>query len=730
MYLNNKIINFSKSEIGKYNIDDDKDLTINFITSFIKECYKYKIYQSSLDIYNLLNDNLIKNLSNIKNYIHKNKNILKQNKLPNNNDDICLVTYIYDDYDTGWFEYISNIFDNIFVINYTNNIYYLKNCKLLKSTNFDTVDIDTLLLCNDLKYHFNKIVILEDYKQFNIITNNTLSNDINYIREYLSFDIKNNILVNQLININHETFTFNKPFYIFKSNNNHVIFNNSIQISKISKTYSGALIISNNIFENKISQKNIYQKFKKNTNFKIDQINTIEEYIFSYYENNLLDVKIKLGEVIPFLKDKYNIEIYNPISYNFLRKYSNLIKYNNFDYQFFNESIIINFSNNLDNDFILLMYFTQLANRFKKKLFIKWNHKIKLNEIIIDDFYYVNECNDNIKNYQIKKFEDFDSNLLLHEITYINTKKINVFSLENKKFLKNIFKVSWNNILHDEIIKIDNIFKNENILLLDLDKNNTELISKVIHFDTNDLFELNKCDYIQNNKYKDILLLYVLINTNHIIYDKLTDYYKFLVNDLTDFNKLLQNSHILYKEDDIIKFKKIDYGMSFDNLLITNLNDNYYLNYLNDSKFISKAFIIADDSSWNTYKFTFISNNTTLGKCLNTLINKSKEKFIIISLMKNIDINFFYYNILQKHQFYYDENILYFSRELFKITNGFNEDINIKYLFYDFCTRANMYNYHNKYQLNMDYELLSFWGKEHIMTGIMNKIKKNYYLIN
>ena len=150
MYLNNKVINFSKSEISNYKIRDDKELVINFIISFVKECNKHKFYQSSLDIYNLLKSNIIKNLSNIKNYINKNKSSLQANKLPMVQENICLVTYIYDDFNTSWFEYITSIFDNIFVINYSNKSYHIKNCKILNSTNYDNIDIDTLLLCNDL----------------------------------------------------------------------------------------------------------------------------------------------------------------------------------------------------------------------------------------------------------------------------------------------------------------------------------------------------------------------------------------------------------------------------------------------------------------------------------------------------------------------------------------------------------------------------------------------------
>jgi len=730
MYLNNKVINFSKSEICSYKIDDNMDLVINFIISFVKECNKYKIYQSSLDIYNILNTNIIKNISNLKHYVNKNKLELKDNKkLPNTLDNVCLVTCIYDDFNTSWFDYVTSIFDNIFVINYSNKNFSIKNCKVLNSTNYSSIELDILLLCNDLKYHFDKIVLLEDYQKIGIIINNTISYNVEHIKTYLNFEIKNNILLNKIIKVNHETYNLSEKMYIYKSDINYVIFKNSIQISKISKTYSGALIAYNNIFQNNISQKNIYYKYKINSKFKINEIQNIEEYVYNYYENNIINIKIKLGEVNSFLKEKYKISIYKPLSYNFIKKFTNLFKYNYYDYQFFNESLIINFSNNIENDFILLLYFIYLAKRYKKKIFIKWSHNIKLNEIINDEFYQINECKDNIKNYEIKKFDSFDSNILLHDVTYINTKKIDVFTIENKKFIKNIVELSWSPNLIEFINKINKIYEGKDIFLLDLNKNNSKLIPKVIELNSNELFQINYYNDLINNKFQNILLLYILVKTKHIIYDNYKRYYKFLVSDLTDFNKLLYNSHLLYKENDNILFKKIDYGISFNNLLITNINDNIYLNFINDSKFFSKADIIANDTSWDTYKLRFISNITSLGKCLNRLISFSKEKYIIISLKKKLLINFFYYNILKNNQYYFDDDILYISRDLFNKINGFNENIINNNLFFDFCTRANMFNYENIIDYSFKYELISFWGKENFMEGNISKIKKNYYLI-
>lgn len=111
------------------------------------------------------------------------------------------------------------------------------------------------------------------------------------------------------------------------------------------------------------------------------------------------------------------------------------------------------------------------------------------------------------------------------------------------------------------------------------------------------------------------------------------------------------------------------------------------------------------------------------------MIDRSKESYIIICLDKKIDSNFFYNNFIEKNKFYCDNNILYISRILFDKLNGFNEEIDNKFIFYDFCKRAELFDYGNIFNLEYNYELLSFWGKENIMKGNISKIKKNCYLI-
>jgi hypothetical protein len=314
-------------------------------------------------------------------------------------------------------------------------------------------------------------------------------------------------------------------------------------------------------------------------------------------------------------------------------------------------------------------------------------------------------------------------------VTYINTKKLNIFSIEDKSFLKDILNISWNENLLKYINKINYLYEDKNIFLVSLNENNSKLISKVLEIESENLFKLNEYDDLKNKKYHDILLIYILYKSKYIIHDKFKKYYKFLVKELIDFNILLYNSYRLYTKNNKILFKKIDYGISFDNLIITNNCDNEYLDFINDFKFIQKANIITNIHNWESYKISFISTIVSMGICLNTLIDKSKEKYIIISLNKKIDINFFYNNFIENNKFYYDNEILYISRILFEKLNGFNEQIDNKLIFYDFCKRAQMFNYENIFRLEYNYELLSFWGKENIMKGNISKIKKNCYLI-
>jgi hypothetical protein len=734
MYLNNKIINLSNSIINSYNITTDKsvDKSVikNFIISFIKECNRKNIYPSSLDIINLIDSNTIINISNLKNYIKKNIKTLQKNYLPKNTDEVCLVTCIYNDLNNEWYEYISEIFDKIYIINYSDKNYHIKNCKILKSTNYNSIELDILLLCNDLKYNYNKIIILEEYQRIGIIISDVISYNTDIIKQYI-LDINNryNYELKKLIKINHKTYNLNEKLFIFKSNINYIIYDNSDSIAKYNKTYKSALIITNHIFECKCSQKNIYYKYKNNPEFKInDQITTLEEYIFNYYENDILSIKLKIGEVEGFFVDNYKISEYISEAYYFKQKHNSLITYNPYDYQFLNESLIIKFSNNIINDFILLLYFCYIAKTYNKKLFIRWNHHININTFIKDEFYFINECKDNIKKYEISRFINFDSNILLDNITYINTQKLNIDKIENKQFIQNILDLDWIDEIHNLIVKINKIYNNDTFLI-DLDDDNSKLIEKIIQLESDDIFIINQYNDIISHQCKDIIYIYICVKTNHIIYDSFKYYYKFLISNLIDFNKLLHNSQILYKENDEILFRNIDFGISFDNLLITYINDNEYLEYINDSKFLSRANIIANMHSWDSYKLIFITNLTSLGKCLNTIINKSKEKYTIISLNKKIVSKFFYYNIITENEYYYDNNIFYFSKNIFENINGFNENLDDESIYLDFCERAKYHNFKNIYKFCYKYELLSFWGKENIMQGDYSKIKKNCYLI-
>ena len=68
-------------------------------------------------------------------------------------------------------------------------------------------------------------------------------------------------------------------------------------------------------------------------------------------------------------------------------------------------------------------------------------------------------------------------------MTYINTKKLNIFSIEDKSFLKDILNISWNENLLKYINKINYLYEDKNIFLVSLNENNSKLISKVLEIE-------------------------------------------------------------------------------------------------------------------------------------------------------------------------------------------------------------------------------------------------------
>ena len=291
---------------------------------------------------------------------------------------------------------------------------------------------------------FNIIVFLHHYQKLGlqkndkiILSNNTL---FNYLKQIISkYNIK---ILNNLFNLKNQLYTLRNDFYIYKSNITICIYDNENNSSTIDKTYITPLTIINNPIHNKILLKNI---FKKYNNINLNNLNNFEDFIYNYF--NVLDLKLKFNEFNIFMQKKYTFNKFIPKKLIFSNKINSFLQFNNFDYQLYNQSFFILFNSTLTNDFILLLYFIKLSKKLLKKLFIVWNHDFNLNDLFNEDFYF---CNLNHFD-NITFIKDISYNFSLDNITYINTKLLNIFNLDDFKFLKIINLMNINNKYYEYI---------------------------------------------------------------------------------------------------------------------------------------------------------------------------------------------------------------------------------------------------------------------------------------
>lgn len=694
MFLNNNII--SNNKINNYDLLHNELTSISYIISFLKECYKNKLYPTSSDIIKFIHFNNIISYQFITTFI-KNNNI--NNKITQNIKKICLISQIYDTIDNEFIEYNNKIFDHIYIINYSNNFYKNNNNITFIQSNNKTYKFDLLLLTNDIKYNFQYIVFLQHYQKLGlqkndkiILSNNTL---FNYLREIKSkYNIK---ILNNLFNLKNQLYTLRNDFFIYKSNITICIYDNENNSSTIDKTYITPITIINNPIHNKIFLKNIYKKYNQN----LENINNFEDFIYNYF--NVLDLKLKFNEFNIFMQKKYTFNKFTPKKLTFSNKNNSFLQYNNIDYQLFNQSFFILFDSTLINDFILLVYFIKLSKKLLKKLFILWNHDFKLDSLFDEDFYY---CNINYFD-NITFCKDIDYNFSLDNITYVNTKLLNIFNLDDFKFLKIINLMNINNNYKEYI-------NNNNVI--DVFNYNEDIINKFVILDKFSIINLKK---YKDNKDFDIIRILSFINSNKIISDKNDRILKYF--DSINFNFLIQSNNTLNNNS-----LQQNINLNNDFLLITFNFNNKFLNKNINNKYINKIFICNCNLNFNNYTINNINYNCNLSIVYNSIIKNSDNKNIIIS--DTLLGNLFFYKLNLNNSYYYDQHTLVFTKNQFKKINGFNEDLNETYTL-DFIKRLESLNYNNTFDFENNYSLTSFWGLENQQSGKLIQISKNNFTI-
>jgi hypothetical protein len=695
MFLNNNII--SNNKINNYDLLHNELTSISYTISFLKESYKNKLYPTSSDIIKFIHFNNIINYQFITTFI---KNNTLNNKITHNIKKNCLISQIYDAIDNDFIEYNTKIFEHIYIINYSNNFYKNNNNITFIQSNNKTYKFDLLLLANDIKYNFQYIVFLHHYQKLGlqkndkiILSNTTLHK---YFQEIKSkYNVK---ILNNLFNLKNQLFNLRNDFFIYKSNITICIYDNENNSSTIDKTYVTPLTNINNPIHNKILLKNI---FKKYNNQNLDNINNFEDFIYNYF--NVLDLKLKFNEFNTFMQKKYTFNKFTPKKLTFSNKNNSFLQFNNFDYQLYNQSFFILFDSTLTNDFILMLYFIKLSKKLLKKLFILWNHDFNLDNLFDEEFYY---CNVNYFD-NITFCKDIDYNFSLDNITYVNTKLLNIFNLDDFKFLKIINLMNINN-------KYKEYINNNNVL--DVFNYNEDIINKFVNLDKFSIINLKK---YENNKDLDIIRILSFINSNKIISDKNDKILKYF--DSINFNFLIQSNNTLNNNS-----LEQNINLNNDFLLITFNFNKQFLNKNINNKYINKIFICNCNLNFNNYTINNINYNCNLSVVYNSIIKNSDNKNIIIS--DTLLDNLFFYKLVLNNSYYYDQNTLVFTKNQFKKINGFNEDLNETYTL-DFIKRLESLNYNNTFDFENNYSLTSFWGLENQQSGKLLQISKNNFKI-
>lgn len=695
MFLNNNII--SDNKINYYELTHNELTSISYIISFLKESYKKKLYPTSSDIIKFLNYNNIINYQFIHTFINDNQ---INKKITRSTKKIALISQIYESIDNDFIEYNNKIFDHIYIINYSNKFYKNSNNITFIESNNKTFKFDLLLLANDIKYNFQYIIFLHQYQKLGIQKNDKIILSSNTLHKYFNqINSKYNIkILNNLFNLKNELYTIRNDFFIYKSNITISIYDNENNSSTIEKTYTTPITIINNPIHNKITIKNIYTKFdKKNLN----NINNFEEFIYNYF--NVLDLKIKFNEFNTFMQKKYAFNKFIPKKLTFYDYSNSILQFNNFDYQLYNQSFLILFNSSLTNDFILLLYFIKLSKKLLKKLFIHWKHDFDIYSLFNEQFY---SCDIHIfKNVTFSKHIDY--NFSLDNITYIDTKFLNVLNLDDLKFLKNINLMK----IHDNYKEFLN---NNNVI--DVFDYSEDIVNKFAKLDKFSIINLK--DY-ENNKDFEIKRILSFINSNKIISDKNDKILKYF--DSINFNYLIQSNNTLNNNS---LEQNIDLNNDF--LFITFNFNKQFLNKNINNKYINKIFICNCNINFNNYTINNINSNYNLSIVYNTIIKNSDNKNIIISdlLLDNL----FFYKLNLNNSYYYDQNTLVFTKNQFKKINGFNEDLNDTFVL-DFIKRLDSLEYENTFDFQNNYLLNSFWGLENKQSGKLIQISKNNFTI-
>ena len=788
MHAYNNFIDLNDKKIYDYDINIIFDNTLDYITDLINKTklitsitslfYKsIKYIPSSKDLINIIDTFKIRDLNTYNNYIKENENKYKNTKYELIGDN-CLISVCFNKLDEEWIIRNSEIFSKIYIISYKNYSINSNKVQIIYSEN-DPKDylLDILFFSNDIKVYYNKIFYLSNCQNIGLLNGETIDFNASIIKEYIkNISPKNNYKYNKTIySFGNKIYDINIENYFFCRNKYYNFVNSNIINVYRPKFIISPLILVNSSFTNKIYAdecSKICSLYYPDNIFEIKEPFLIEKYVSEYNNNDLLTLKT-VEDIICFLENNYCINEFIMNKKRMITRNDNL--FSPYDYQFYDNSIIIELKNknNIENDILLLCYVYQICHDQKKKLYIKWNHDIKYFDIFDNYFYFISDCNDDLKKYKPILYNKSDDTLIISSndnVSIVSCEKLIVDDRYYNNIKKILNKIHWSKTIIEFLNHLNKTIKIDinNSICIDITEEDIYLLKKVVRCDNFKIIIFNKIKsnikYTQiplnnmNTIHKIIKLLLLskckaYIDTENIINNS----YDIIKNDkYFNLNKLLIESKYLSINDNIDDIIVKDFVNSIqkvytkDNiengtLLILTCDElnNKFLEQIGDIKYIDEIYIITSrtDNLYNNHKFKYISSKYNKGVIINNILRKCKYDKILISdfLINN---KFFLYNELDGTNFFINKsrNLCYIDLKQFLQLNGFNENENENEIIYDFSERLIQLKYKKIYIKKMfdlskkeDFNLIKdfkLWGKEKIqLCGQIKKRLRNIYIL-
>ena len=587
--------------------------------------YTKNIYESTMHINDLYND------ENITNRIINPSYIKKKDEIINNKN-------------------IWSIFnDSIISLNNLNN-----ESKIILKEYYDILSEDVLKSNYSINNEYNRKLFIESIQ----ILNRTLRNNYEPFNNKIKYDLDkmHSFIDNQLNYFNHSIINLyneiNKKY--FKEYDYY-----SINISKINTTIASFLNSIKEILENYKNQINLdylihnslLNSLKKLYKFQIEKYRKNVELYSNNFNFELLNMTLDLGKFISEILDKD----YEDLEFTFIYEYVKIFEENEKFYKNKINDIFINIKNKIlnivqdkfsiflsnltnqknyrSNNFIIKLRenYTYCYNYSKfnlKEIILKdeinWeryqnyteNLKYCLNETninsslceILEEIYYKNETKNwlNCNNNNFFKF----SNIIIEDIDDINKNEINYF-------IDNISSI-LSEYLFDGIY-LENFFFNE--FSLNIEKNNISLTDlDILYYDFENFQDISEyLSYFINNKY--------INNLKDIFIQNYNDSYSYFVK-----NYLVNELNIsLYSE--IIG--KINMNINYIATKIIEEN-KYYIYLLNNTKEIG---FTTKECLLNLYPYLFNKINDTISIFLEKLFNENL--FYFFQENKNVFSNYY-----------------------------------------------------------------------------------------